>query len=89
MVSCLQLATFVIANGLKSKIEKIIYLCAFIATNNEHVLLTIEGKWMEAIVYMTISKLFNCLHLKEVQIFNKIHIYGKFWLAHTSIHVGF
>jgi hypothetical protein len=72
-----------IANGLKSKIEKINFLCAFIATNNEHVLLTIEGKWMEAIVHMTNSKLFICLHLKEVQILNKIYICGKFWLTHS------
>jgi hypothetical protein len=34
----------------KSTVQKLCFLYGSIATNDEHVLLTIEGKWLEAIV---------------------------------------
>jgi len=38
---------------MKSKVKKLDFLHASIATNNELMLLTIEGKWLKAIVHMT------------------------------------
>jgi len=38
---------------VKSKVQKLNFLHASIATNNELMLLTIEGKWLKAIVHMT------------------------------------
>jgi hypothetical protein len=38
---------------LKSTVQKLCFLCGSIATNDELVLLTIEGEWLEAIVLMT------------------------------------
>jgi hypothetical protein len=40
----------------KSMIQKLSFFRGSIATNDEFVLLTIEGKWLEAIVHMTESK---------------------------------
>jgi hypothetical protein len=37
----------------KSTIQKLGFFCGSIATNDEPMLLTIEGKWLEAIVHMT------------------------------------
>ncbi len=37
-------------------IQKLSFFRGSIATNDEFVLLTIEGKWLEAIVHMTESK---------------------------------
>ncbi len=38
---------------LKSKVQKLGFLHASIVTNNELMLLTIEGKWLKVIVHMT------------------------------------
>jgi hypothetical protein len=38
---------------MKSKVQKLDFLHVSIATNNEFMLLTIEGKWLKAIVHMT------------------------------------
>jgi hypothetical protein len=37
----------------KSTIQKLGFLCGFIATNDEPMLLTIEGNWFKVIVHMT------------------------------------
>jgi hypothetical protein len=37
----------------KSIVQKLGFFRGSIATNDEHVLLTIKGKWLEAIVHMT------------------------------------
>jgi len=40
----------------KSMVQKLSFLHGSTATNDEHVLLTIESKWLETIVHMTKSK---------------------------------
>jgi hypothetical protein len=52
-------------------------------------LLTIEGKWLEAIVHMIESKFLNLPRPKQVQFLISIHIHGKFCLSTKSILVGF
>jgi hypothetical protein len=52
-------------------------------------LLTIEGKWFEALVHMTESEFFNLLHPKQVQLLIPIGIHGKFCLSTASTLVGF
>jgi hypothetical protein len=52
-------------------------------------LLTIEGKWLEAIVHMTKSKFLDLPCPKQVQFFISIYIHGKFWLSPTFALVGF
>jgi hypothetical protein len=46
----------------KSMVQKLSFLHGSIATNDELVLLTIEGKWFEAIVHMTKSKFLDLPH---------------------------
>jgi hypothetical protein len=53
------------------------------------VLLTIEGKWLEAIAHMKKSEFLDLLHPKQVQLLISIHIYGKLCLSTTSALVGF
>ncbi len=60
-----------------------------VATNDEPMLLTIEGKWLEAIVHMMESEFLDLLHAKQVQLFISIHIHGKFQLSPTFALVGF
>jgi hypothetical protein len=36
-------------------VQNLGFLCGSITTNNEHVLLTIEGKWFEVIMHLTKS----------------------------------
>ncbi len=57
--------------------------------NDEHVLLTIEGKWLEAIVHMTKFEFLDLPRLKQVQLLISIHIHGKFRLSTTYALVGF
>jgi hypothetical protein len=73
----------------KSTIQKLGFLHGSTATNEDHVLLTIEGKWLEAIVHMTKSEFLNLLCPKQVQLFISIRIYGKFRLLTTSTLIGF
>jgi hypothetical protein len=61
----------------KSKVKKSSYLCGSIATNDEPILLTIEGKWVKAIVHTTKFAFLNLIHPKQVQMFIPIHICGK------------
>jgi hypothetical protein len=73
----------------KSMIQKLGFLCGSITTNDELVLLTIEGKWLETIVHMIESKILDLPHLELVQFLISIHIHGNFQLLTTSTLVGF
>jgi len=73
----------------KSMVQKLSFLHGSIATSDELVLLTIEGKWFEAIVHMTKSKFLDLPHPKQIQLFISIRIHGKFQLSTTSAFVGF
>jgi len=70
-------------------IQKSRFFCDSIATNDELVLLTIEGKWLEAILHMTKYELLDLLHPKQAQLRISIRIYGKFQLLPTFALVGF
>jgi hypothetical protein len=48
------------------------------------VLLTIEGKWLEAIMHMTKFEFLNFPRPKQVQLIISICIHGKFRLLTTS-----
>jgi hypothetical protein len=52
------------------------FLCGSISTNDEHVLLIIEGKWLEAIMHMTESEFLYLNHPKQVQLFISICIHS-------------
>ncbi len=52
-----------------STIQKLNFLHASIITHDELVLLIIEGKWLETIVYMTKLKFLDLPHLKQIQLF--------------------
>jgi hypothetical protein len=52
----------------KIKSSKLSFLHGSIATNDELVLLTIEGKWLEVIVHMIESEFMDLLHPKQVQL---------------------
>jgi hypothetical protein len=69
--------------------SKINFLCGSIITNDELVLLTIEGKWIEAIVHMTEYEFLDLFHPKQVQHPISVHIHGKFRLLPTFALVGF
>jgi hypothetical protein len=71
----------------KSTVQKLGFLRGSTATNDDHVLLTIEGKWLEAIVHMTKSEFLNLLCPKQVQLLISIRIYGKFRLLTTSTFI--
>jgi hypothetical protein len=42
---------------LQSKVQKSSFFSWFIATNDEHVLLTIEGEWFKVIVHMKFKQI--------------------------------
>jgi hypothetical protein len=48
----------------KSMVQNLSFFCGSIATNDELVLWTIEGKWLETIVYMTNFEFLNLPHPK-------------------------
>jgi hypothetical protein len=73
----------------KSTIQKLSFLHGSITTNNEPMLLTIEGKWLEKIVHMTKSEFLDLPHPKQVQLFISIRTHGKFRLLTKSALVGF
>jgi hypothetical protein len=70
-------------------VQKLGFLCGSIVTNDEHVLLTIEGKWLEAIAHMKKIEFLDLLCTKQVQLLILIGIYGKFDLSTTFDLVGF
>jgi hypothetical protein len=73
----------------KSTVQKLAFLCDSIVTNDELVLLTIEGKWLEPIMHMIKFEFLDLLHLKQMQFIISIHIHGKFHLLITFAFVGF
>ncbi len=58
-------------------VQKLGFLCGSITTNDELVLLTIKGKWLEVIMHVTKSEFLDFLHSKQVQLFISICIHGK------------
>ncbi len=52
-------------------------------------LLTIEGKWLKAIVQMPNFAFLDLIHPKQMQLLISIYIHGKFQLLCTSILIGF
>ncbi len=48
----------------KSIVQKLDFLCGSIAFNDEHVLLTIEGKWLEVFLHMIEFKFLDLPHPK-------------------------
>jgi len=48
--------------------SKLGFFCGSIPTNDEHVLLTIKSKWLEAIVHMTKCEFLDLPHPKQVQL---------------------
>jgi hypothetical protein len=45
-------------------VQKLVFFCSSIATNDELVLLTIKGKWLEANVHMIESEFLDLFHPK-------------------------
>jgi hypothetical protein len=72
----------------KSKVHKLGFLWSFIATTNEPILFTIEGKWLEVIVHITKFEFLNLAHSKQVQLFISICVCGKFQLSPTFAYIG-
>jgi hypothetical protein len=60
------------------------FLCATILTSEKHMLLTIEGKWLETIKHMIEFTFLVSLRQKQVQLLISIWICGKFYLLPTS-----
>ncbi len=50
----------------KSMVQKLGFLHGFIITNDEPMLLTIDGKWFEIIVHMIESEFLDLLRPKQV-----------------------
>ncbi len=61
----------------KSIVHKSSFLHGSIATNDEHVLLTIEGKWFDTVVHITKVEFLDLPYPKQVQLLISIHIHGK------------
>jgi hypothetical protein len=62
----------------KSIVQKLNYLHDSITTNDEPMLLTIEGKWLEVIAHMIEFEFLDLPCPKQIQLFILIHIHGKF-----------
>jgi hypothetical protein len=73
----------------KSIVQKLSFLHGSIATNDEPVLLTIEGKWLEVFVHMTEFEFLDLPCLKQIQLLISIRIHGKFRLSTTSTFASF
>jgi hypothetical protein len=58
-----------------------------ITTNDEHMLITIDGKWLEAFVHIPKATFLNLPYLIQIKLF--ICIYAKFLLSPTSTFIGF
>jgi len=72
----------------KSTIHKSSFLHGSITTNDECILLTIKGKWLETIMHETESELLDLFHAKQVQLLISIRIHGKFQLSPTFALIG-
>ncbi len=67
-----------------------LFFCGSIATNDEPMLLTIEGKWFETIMHiMTKFRFLYVFHPKQVQLFISVDIHDKYWLSLTFALIGF
>ncbi len=73
----------------KSKVHKSSFLWGSIVTNDGRILLTIKGKWLEAVVHMIEFEFLNLAHSKQVQLLISIRVCGKFQLLPTSTLIGF
>jgi hypothetical protein len=62
-------------------VQKLGFPRGSIATNDELMLLTIKGKWLETIVHMIESKFLDLLCPKQVQFLISICIHGNFSLV--------
>jgi hypothetical protein len=58
-------------------VQKLSFIHGSITINDELVLLTIEGKWLEAFLPMTKSELLDLFCSKQVQLFISICIHGR------------
>jgi len=63
--------------------------CLIFSTNDEVVLLTIEGKWPETIVHMAKFEFLDLSCPEQVQLLISICIHGKFQLSTTYALVDF
>jgi hypothetical protein len=73
----------------KSTIKKLGFFRGSITTNDEHVLLIVESKRLEAIVHTKKSIFLDIPRPKQLQLLISIHIHGKFHLLITFAFVGF
>ncbi len=89
MSSFFQWVVFIVMLLIQNRWFNIRFFCASTTTNDEHVLLTIESKWLEVIMDMTKSKLLDLPCSKQVQLLISICVHGKFCLSTTSALVGF
>jgi hypothetical protein len=62
----------------KSKVQKLGFFCGTIATNDEPMLLTIKGKWLETIMHMIEIEFLDLPPPKQVQLLISIHTHGNF-----------
>jgi hypothetical protein len=58
-------------------ISEVKFFYGSIATNDEPMLLTIKGKWLEIIVHMTEFEFLDLLHQKQVQFLILICIHER------------
>ncbi len=73
----------------KSHVHKLSFLRSSIATNDGPILLTIEGKLLEAIVHMTKFEFINLGHSKQVQLLVSICVFSIFQLSSTFSFINF
>ncbi len=73
----------------KTTIKKARYLCASIATTEDPIILTIEGKWIKGVVHMLETNFLILPHPKEVQLFIKKKLLGKLLLSLIFQLMGF
>ncbi len=62
----------------KSNVQKFGFFRGSIATNDEPMLLTIEGKWLETIMHMMETEFLDFPPPKQVQLLISIHTHGNF-----------
>jgi hypothetical protein len=73
----------------KSMILKLGFLVGSITTNDEPVLLTIEGKWLETIMHMIKFEFLNLHYPKQIQLIIPMCIHDKFQLLFTFAFICF
>jgi len=73
----------------KSHVHKSSFLWGSIATNDGLILVTIDGKWLEAIMHMTKFEFINLVHSKQVQLFVSICVFSQFQLSPTFALINF